>query len=475
MNALAAGGRPPALDLILPKPDPAAVDLERAGGKKLQEALAKLAPEEGLPDEEGARPLLAEAATAGNRPAALHLAVLLHLGRGGAEDFGGAERLYRLAVEENLATAMVNLGALLARTPEGGERTAEALEWSIKAADLGDPVGAGNAASLLLWKDKEANSSRAREFLTRAANSGHSPAQSRLGFLLTQGNAVGVDMDEGLRWLRRAADSGDPPAAYALGLLCMEGKGIPQDDRMAVRWFRKAAEAGNPYAATNLGAMHEEGKGVEKDIDQAILLYQTAADQGAVGALFNLARLLLGREPERAFPYAEQAAEKGIPPAMNLVGELYRDGVGAAPNPVRAKEYFERAASAGFPDAKFNLAMAAINGIGMPADLRVGIRKLNDLASEGNVRAQNNLGAMLRDGKGIKRDYAAALALFERAAEAGFPPAMCNLAYMLEFGFGASIDDKRSIALYKRAAELGDAYAKAKLAHLTKLGVLAGQ
>jgi len=118
--------------------------------------------------------------------------------------------------------------------------------------------------------------------------------------------------------------------------------------------------------------------------------------------------------------------------AMTLVGELYRQGLGIAPDQKAATEWYERADERGDINATFALA------------------------------------TQLLDEKSGKRDPARAGALLEKAAAAGHPAANYNLAIAL-LATNREADDKRAVACLEIAAKsrIGDA--------LYALGILAKQ
>ena len=100
---------------------------------------------------------------------------------------------------------------------------------------------------------------------------------------------------------------------------------------------------------------------------------------------------------------------------MTLVGELYRQGLGVAPDQKVATEWYERAEARGDINAAFALA------------------------------------TQLLDEKSGKRDPARAGALLEKAAAAGHPAANYNLALAL-LAANREAEDKRAVACLEIAA-----------------------
>ncbi len=66
--------------------------------------------------------------------------------------------------------------------------------------------------------------------------------------------------------LREAkAENGDPAAEYALGQHYMNGDGVGENCAEAVKWFRKAAAKGNGQAQLALGVIYAQGQDVVQD------------------------------------------------------------------------------------------------------------------------------------------------------------------------------------------------------------------
>ena len=127
--------------------------------------------------------------------------------------------------------------------------------------------------------------------LTKLAESGYAPAQSKLGYCFESGCDVTADKAAAAKWYARAAEQGYSPAQCNLAFCCFYGVGMPKDEKAAVEWYKKAAEQDNPRALASLGECYENGKGAEKNIETAISCYRKAAEKGDADAKANLERL----------------------------------------------------------------------------------------------------------------------------------------------------------------------------------------
>ena len=88
---------------------------------------------------------------------------------------------------------------------------------------------------------------QAVRWFRRAALQDHALAQFNLGVMLTNGDGVAQDIDEGMIWTRKAADGGDPAAQYILGSQCHR-RAVTHPDQdsaesriEAYKWFNLAA------------------------------------------------------------------------------------------------------------------------------------------------------------------------------------------------------------------------------------------
>ncbi len=184
-----------------------------------------------------------------------------------------AARLYRVAAERGVVTAMYNLARMF---------------------DKGRGV-ARNIAEAAAWYEK-------------AANADHTAAQASLGTLYEFGDGVVGNLVEALRLYRLAADKGDSHAMASLGYLYAQGKGVIRDHVEARKWYELAAEKGQPRAMFNLALMHMRGEGGPTNGVEAIRWLNAAVEKRHSGALRELANLhdegrIVERNPGRAAEY----------------------------------------------------------------------------------------------------------------------------------------------------------------------------
>ena len=176
----------------------------------------------------------------------------------------------------------------------------------------------------------------------------------------------------------------------------------------ALKYFDSAADDGEPLAMLTLGNMYGSGTGTPQDVNQAISWYQKAVAKGNVQA-------------------------------MNYLGLIYRDGVGATPiNPKQAISLFNQAALKRDAQGYFNLGFMYQNGLGVKVDYKTAIAYYTQASNLGDVKAMNNLGNIYSKGVGVAVDNVAALKWYTLAAAKGDATAQCNIGIIYFDGKGVT-------------------------------------
>ena len=163
---------------------------------------------------------------------------------------------------------------------------------------------------------------------------------------------------ENLARLRRHVENEVPEAIRELGLLYTCGCGgiIIKNRKKAAKLFKRAAELGDAESMSRLGDAYMDGDGVKQDQGKAAQLYRMATDRGSATGQLNLAYVHFQEgEYDEVFHYAMLAAVQGLTDAEGLVGQAYKDGVGAKLDLDEAKRWLGRAAAKGHEIAQREL------------------------------------------------------------------------------------------------------------------------
>jgi uncharacterized protein len=201
-----------------------------------------------------------------------------------------------------------------------------------------------------------------------------------------------------------------------------------------------------------------------------------------------------------ALELAVKAAEQDDPQAHTLVGRIYSEGFGTAPNAplaagwfargaelgdteamfalglmlaqgrgvdkdrAAAARYFEAAAQRRHPLANYNLALLYMRGDGKPENPYRALMHMRYAAENGVVAAQYDLGTMYATGTGTDANAFEAAKWIGKAAAAGNVEAQVDYAVILFRGHGVPVDAKRGAEYFRLAAEKGVATAQNRLA-----------
>jgi TPR repeat protein len=213
-----------------------------------------------------------------------------------------------------------------------------------------------------------------------------------------------------------------------------------------------------------------------------------------------------------ALDLALAAAESGDPQAHTLIGRIYAEGHGLAPNAPLAAQWYERGARLGDPEAMFayalmlaegkgidknraeaarqfeaaalrrhalanyNLALLFLRGDGKPENPYRAFMHMRFAAESGVAAAQYDLGTMYATGTGVDHNAFEAARWIGKAANAGHVEAQVDFALILFRGHGVDPPDpKRGAEFFRRAAEKGVATAQNRLARCYAHGAGVGK
>ena len=137
-------------------------------------------------------------------------------------------------------------------------------------------------------------------------------------------------------------------------------------------------------------------------------------------------------------------------PAMTILGELYRDGLGVRTDPAEAARWYKLAADRGDAQGAYALALAHLQGRGVPVDRRAGRELLAKAAAGNHVGALYNLGLVAAEDK--PPDYKVAAGWFLKAAKLGSGDAAYALALLHKEGNGVDKDPAKAVEWLRLAA-----------------------
>lgn len=258
-----------------------------------------------------------------------------------------------------------------------------------------------------------------------------------------------------LRALIERAEQADAEAIYHLARLYESGyDSIPQDTLKSVALFRRAAELGNLPAQNYYGFLLYNGMGTAEDKASGLDWIKRAAEGGDLTAANNLGYMILNDTAtecpegyEEAAKWLSKAADGGVPSAISMLADLYREGKGVPTDTLQAISLYDRAIEAGVPDAQYKLlAMQheSWSRLAPEEAVRTGLHYythraptiavtlFEQAADQGNAQAMALMGDALTRAQGASYDHDKALEYYFRAALAGNPSAQFVIAELLE-------------------------------------------
>jgi TPR repeat protein len=113
-------------------------------------------------------------------------------------------------------------------------------------------------------------------------------------------------------------------------------------------------------------------------------------------------------------------AQAGDADAQEMLGFLYRKGLGVPKDDAEAVKWYRRAAEQGNVHAQLSLGVAYAEGDGLPQDYAEAAKWFRKAAAQGLARAQFNLGLMYAKNQGVPEDYILAHMWLNIAAVQGY-------------------------------------------------------
>ena len=132
--------------------------------------------------------------------------------------------------------------------------------------------------------------------------------------------------EEKLNALIGLCEEGDPEMCAFLGKEFYFGWNIEQDLDRAFRYLTTAADSGDAISQFLVGFMHWSGRGTEPDEDKALERFLAASEQGVPEAMYNVAEILLNKDPEgnleEARAWLIRSSNAGYSTADDMLSDL---------------------------------------------------------------------------------------------------------------------------------------------------------
>ncbi|KAF9925857.1 hypothetical protein FBU30_004445 [Linnemannia zychae] len=258
----------------------------------------------------------------------------------------------------------------------GNKKSADKALRCFQSASKGDFAAAHYKVGYYCEKRKDSN--KAIVLYKKAATHNDVPSNFRLAMVYLFGEMGQTkNMKTGLQYLKRAATFATeeaPMAPFVLAqILAREYTqlSIPDDiafpdDGEALEWYKKAAELDYGPANFKMGSCYEYGMlGCSIDPFLSLKYYERAvqlgdpkgeAEMALSGWFLSGAENCFDADDSKAFYYAAQAAEKGLPKAQYAMGYYFEVGISVTADLGRAMEFYRLAAAGGNKEAQARLS-----------------------------------------------------------------------------------------------------------------------
>lgn len=147
---------------------------------------------------------------------------------------------------------------------------------------------------------------------------------------------------------------------------------------------------------------------------------------------------------EKAKKMLNYLAEKNNAEAHNLLGRIYREGLGVEVNRQKAAKYFENSYQLGSSKGTVNYINVLRTGYGIKRDYKLAFNLAKEHSEKGNPRACYSAGEMMLKGLGTPQNYDGARAYFEKGAELGNTESIYMLGIIYMKGYGVQPDSEKS-------------------------------
>ena len=399
---------------------------------------------------------LSEAVKADYLPAISQMAEFQIMGKYGfAED---PKRGYELAVkagDKGDAKAWRLQGFCLEHGKGQGQNLTAANARYAKAVELGDKES-------VALKEKTDEIAKVWE----AAYEDNKEAQYGLAVCYANGNGIAKDEGIARQWLLKAADTGHVKSQLLASEWLIKGVGGAKDPETGVKYCEKAALQDDPEAIAVLGYYYFDGKIIPQDYPKAVESFSRACEKGSESAAYMLGycyREGLGVETNavKAFEYFKLADERKSLPGAYALGVAYENGLGVTNDYTAALGGYTRASEAEWEDPLTGNTTANAK----TCCERIGeIGKYWKAANvDHDAEAQYHVGLCFANGTGVNKNLEKAYFWFVESAKQGYTNAIVRMADALYSGTGVGEDKAAAAREYERGMKFGDAHSTYRL------------
>lgn len=355
----------------------------------------------------------------------------------------------------------------------------------------------------------------AKRYYTQAVAAQDNTARVQLALMLLSGKKIPADVPRAIGLLNDAAATGDVWSATVLAGLYTDGKQVPADGKKATallaplidkhvsaamtalgdvyakgptpirvdaararELFEQAAALGDIGAKSRLGTILTSDGALPDQVARGLTLLQDVADAGdgwtqiQIGNLYAAGKVV-PLDGQKALDYYGHAAKAGLAPALALMGNVYKTGLGSiAKDPAHAADLYGQAVLGNDNTGRVQLSLMLLDGTDIPRDVKRAVTLLSDASATYDLWSTTILANLYVDGRFMAPDFDKAKSYAETAKALGSADAMLQFAVATALGPMSTQHLGEAIGLVQQAVTDKVAGATAQYGRLLLLGKL---
>ncbi|MEM9302146.1 MAG: tetratricopeptide repeat-containing serine protease family protein [Pseudomonadota bacterium] len=229
--------------------------------------------------------------------------------------------------------------------------------------------------------------------IRHAAELGDPAARHALASAIASENPVAS-----AKWLALAAGPLRSAEQYTLGVRYLNGDGLSQDSERAALWLAEAARQGHAGAQVLLAGLLDRGDGITSDTRAADRLLEQAARRGSLEAQFRLSQRLGLPRGER---WLRSAAAGGHADALRTLAVAQAQGGDLPLDEAASRQLLHQAAERGDPTSMLLLGFFLADGRGGPEAPEQAWYWLRRAEIDGESRGRDRRAALERSLDGV--------------------------------------------------------------------------
>ena len=278
---------------------------------------------------------------------------LYEWGTGVDIDYTTAYQLYQKAADEGCLLGYTCMGCMLQDgvAPGHGKEGQTSIEYCQKGMQSKDWYDQVYSMVILGHTyvygtdDVAQDTNKAVEWFVKASDMGFNQAMRQIGILYYNGTNIANDYGTAIYWFQKAAELGDPVAARMLGHCYTYGLGTEKNGAESFRYYTQAATNGDATGAYYLALCYEYAWGTDVDLKTAFSWMQIAADEKVADAYCELGFFYeegeaVTQDFTKAFDCWVKGSTLGSEDCSLYVAECYVDGAGVALNYSKALDFY---------------------------------------------------------------------------------------------------------------------------------------